>query len=148
MTNGFMKVLYRVFAFLIYLVPMLVLFLVRIEKYTQTAGALSFFGFVIIIFIVLFFKNQLLDFSKKDVLLTFSIALLVISVVTRYVFTEMLWIASTSVVGSVLSRLVNVVADVYANYEYKIIDGIKKKNLDRAQTAKQAWREAYGFTSD
>ena len=144
MTNGAKRRLYRFYAFLVYLTPMLVLFFVRIEKYTQTAGAISFFGFIVIAFVVLFFKKQLLTFAEKDVLLSLAIVLLIFSIAAIFIAKELAWIAGTSIVGAILSKVVNIVGDVYENYEYKIVDGIKKKNRDPALPDKEAWREAYG----
>jgi len=145
MTNRGKKLLYRFYAFLVYLIPMAVLFAVRIDHYLQVDGAVGMFGFLIIIFVVLFFGEKMFEGAKKDPVLSVSIVLFVFSIAMHFLASEMLWITSVSIVGAVLSKLVNAVAEVYANYEYKVIDGIKKKNRDPALPDKEAWDEAYGL---
>lgn len=146
MTNSAKKVIYRVYAFLVYLIPMVVLFFVRMEKYMQVQGALGIFGFILLVFVFMFFGEKLLDKFKEKRVLFVSVGLFVFAITTYYISSELLWITATSVVGAILSEIVNVVGDVYARYEYKMVDGVKTKNKDAALSDKDAWREAYGFS--
>ena len=145
MTNGAKKILYRLYAFLIYLIPMAVLFLCRLENYMQVQGALGLFGFILLIFVALFFSEKLLEKFKEKRVLFVSVVLFIFVIITHYISTELLWITSVSCVGAALSELVNVVGDVYARYEWKVVDGIKTKNTDPALSDQDAWKEAYGI---
>lgn len=145
MTNSAMKKVYRFLAFLVYAAPMTTLLLVRYDRYTHAAGSLGFFGILIIMFCALFFGAQMFEKAKKKPLMSVSIALFVFAVITRYMSVELLWVTAVSTAASVLSEFVNVVADVYENYEWKVVDGIKTKNLDKALPQKEAWAQAYGI---
>ena len=147
MTNSTMKRLYRVYAFIVYLVPMIILFILRSDKYLKKpTTAIGFFGFIVLAFVIFYFSKQLFNEGLKGKrFIVVSGLLTVFSVVTLYLAQELVYICVTSFIASVFSQLINEVADVYENYEYKIDPdtGIKHKNRDKAIPQKEAWREAY-----
>ena len=146
MTNGAMKKLYKLYAFVVYLIPMLILFFARIDNYVNPEQAIGFFGVVVIIFVSLYFSRQILNqgFQGKTPIII-SAVLFVFSFITQYIANELMIITGVSFVAALLSEFINQVSYVYENYEYKIIDGVKRKNLDKALPQKDAWREAYGI---
>ena len=146
MTNGAMKKLYKLYAFVVYLIPMLILFFARINNYVNPEQAIGFFGIVLIIFVSLYFSRQILDkgFQGKTPIIISGI-LFIFSFITQYIANELMIITGVSFVAALLSEFINQVSYVYENYEYKIIDGVKRKNLDKALPQKDAWREAYGI---
>ena len=145
MTNSMKKKLYRIYAFLVYLVPMLILFFLRYEKYTNPAGAIGFFGFLIFILITIFFGQQVFEKTKKRAVLVICVILFAFTVATQYIASELLWILGTSIIGAVLSDIVNQVGNVYENYETIVENGITHKNMNKGLPDKKAWAEAYGF---
>ena len=145
LTNRGKSIVYRCLAFLVYVIPMTILFIANYKAYTNTAGSVGFWGFVIIAFCILSFKNTIIECFKKRALTTFSIAILIIAIVMRFLADEIILIATISTVGSVLSSFIEVVADTYDNLSYKLIDGVKQRNTDQALSDKKAWAMAYGF---
>lgn len=143
MTNGQKAVLYRLYSFLAYLVPMLVLFSINKDKYITEGGAFGFFGYIVLIFVVVSFKNTFLELIKSKTLLTVSAILVLFSLLMRYLADEMLIISVFSFVGALLQLLFQLVADVYDAHTYVIENGIKRKNRAPALTDAQAWKEAY-----
>ena len=144
MTNGAMKKLYKFYAFLVYLVPMLALLIIRREHYASPEKAIGIFGIMIIFFVVLYFQKQLFSMKGKAFIIISGL-LFVFSIITRFIAEELEIITGVSFVAAVISEFINIVANVYEDYEYKMIDGVKRKNTERAITQKQAWREAYGI---
>ena len=143
MTNGQKAVLYRLYSFLAYLVPMMVLFLINHNKYITEGGAFGFFGYILMIFIVVSFKNTFLDLIKSKTLLTVSAILFLFALLMKYLADEMLIITVFSFIGAALQLLFQMVADVYENHAYVTENGIKRKNRAPALTDAQAWKEAY-----
>ena len=145
LTNTGKCLVYKIYAFLIYLIPMSILFFVNLGEYDRDAGIFGFWGFVVLAFIILAFKNYVLEFFKKRTLLTVSIIFFIVSFITRYIADELLLITAVSMIAALLSTFVEIVADTYNEYSYKTVDGVRTKNLAPALTDKEAWRLSYGF---
>ncbi len=143
MTNGQKAMLYRLYSFFAYLVPMLVLFCINKERYITDGGAFGFFGYIALIFVVVSFKNSFLDLIKSKTLLTVSAILFLFSLLMKYLADEMLMITVFSFAGALLQLLFQRVADVYDAHAYITENGIKRKNRSAALTDAMAWREAY-----
>lgn len=143
MTNGQKAVIYRLYSFLAYLVPMILLFFINKDKYITEGGAFGFFGYVVLIFVVVSFKNTFIELIKSKTLLTVSAILFLFSLLMQYLADEMLMISVFSFFGALFQLLFQLVADVYERYAYVTVDGIKKKNREPALTDGQAWKEAY-----
>lgn len=143
MTNGQKAMLYRLYSFLAYLVPMMLLFFINRGKYITDGGAFGFFGYIFLIFIVVSFKNTFLDLIKSKTLLTVSAILFLFSLLMKYLADEMLIITVFSFIGAALQLLFQLVADVYEAHAYITENGIKRKNRAPALTDAQAWKEAY-----
>ena len=77
--------------------------------------------------------------------MSFSVAILIISIVMRFLANEIILIATVSTIASVLSSFVEVVADTYDLMSYKLVDGVKQRNLEKGLGDKEAWAMAYGF---
>ena len=138
--------LYKMYSFIAYLIPMLVLFLVEHEKYLSTPSySFSFFGYAIVFLIIIAFKNVVLECLKKNLMLSLSLTLFIVSIITYYLADNLLLISFVSVIGSAFSFVVDKVADVYyANaYVCKDNNGIKQKNPAQALSDKEAWKIAY-----
>ena len=142
-TNRGRYILYKVISFLTYVLPLMVLFAVESSHYLRSTGtSLSFFGYIILILIFVALKDKLLEFAKKNTILTVSIALFVVSAVMRYLADELLLISGVSLFGALLATITEPVADVYkARAEEEKKEG---KTLETI-THKNAWRLAYGF---
>lgn len=143
MTNGAKCLLYRFYSFCAYLIPMAVLFLLNKEKYDSDGSMFGFFGYVVLFFVILAFKNAFLNLIRNKTLLTVSAVLFIFSLMMHYLADEMMIITAVSLVGSVLQSIIQVVADVYEQYSKVTVDGITRRNTAPAIPDAQAWREAY-----
>ncbi len=143
MTNGQKAVLYRLYSFLAYLLPMAILFLINGEKYITDGCAFGFFGYIVLILVVVSFKNTFVNLIKSKTLLTVSAILFLFALLMKYLADEMLIITVFSFIGAALQLLFQLVADVYEAHAYITENGIKHKNRSRALTDAQAWKEAY-----
>lgn len=146
MTNLGMCYVYKLYAFLAYMVPMLSLYIVNVDHYYTEGTYWGFFSYIILAFVIISFKNSFINAFKTKTLITTSAVLLVFSLIMRYISDEMILICAVSLVGSIIQNFFEVVADVYYNYSYIVQDGIKKRNRAHALPQKEAWREAYGFS--
>lgn len=146
MTNGAKSLIYRFLAFMVYAIPLLILYFCNQSKYATDGSAFGFWGIFIIALVIIMFKKQFLNAFTNQPLLTFSIVTLILSVLFKYIGDELFWVSLISVAGSILAIFFNAVANTYDNYKY-IIDsnGIKKKNLTTAISDKKAWAETFGF---
>lgn len=145
LSNHGKSVLYKLYAFLAYASIMLTLFFIKLQDYAPE-NRLGFYSVIVLIFIIIAFKDTMKKIINYNLQLSASVITLACAILGYTVGKEMILIASASVVGSILSMFFGVVADTYAEYAY-ITDsnGIKRKNLARAISDKQAWRESYGF---
>ena len=143
MTNKGRYYLYKFISLVIYVLPLLILFACESGHYIKSAGTtLSFFGYILIALILVAFKNKLLEFAKKNTVLTISMILFIISLIMRYLADEMLLISGVSVFGAFLSTIVEPVADVYKKRcDKEAEDGETHETISH----KNAWRLAYGF---
>ncbi len=148
LTNRGKCLQYKLFAFLVYLIPMTLLFFINLGAYTNDGGSFNFWGIMIFVGIVLAFKNYIIDAFKKRTLLSINIALLAMSIVMRYLSDEVILIASIGSISALIASFVETVADTYDLMSYKLVDGVKIKNTAPAMGDKDAWRMAYGFAAE
>ncbi len=145
MTNRAKCRLYKIYSFLAYCVPMLSLFLVNRDAYRSDGSMFGFFGVVILVLVVLSFKNAFLQFVKNKTLISVSLILLIFAYFMQYVGDNMILIATVSLLGSLLQSGFESVAAVYDRYAYKMMDGVRRMNRAEAIPDKQAWQEALGI---
>ena len=145
MTNLGKARLYKMYAFLIYAIPMMVLFFANMDEYKSDGSIFGFFGIVILMLVLIAFKNTVLEFVKKRTVLTVSVFVLLFSMLMASFADKMVLIATVSTIGGVFQGIVDVVADTYYNHAYIVKDGIKTRNPEMALTDKEAWAEAYGL---
>ena len=145
LTNKGKAWLYRFYAFLVYLIPMITLFIVNYQEYDKDGGAVGFWGIIVIAFVVLAFKGYILNLFKKQPITTVSIAIFVVALVMKNIAGQMLLISAVSAIAALLSSFVSVVSDVFVEHSFKMADGEKVKQSAPAISDKQAWLEAYGY---
>ena len=142
MTNKGKAFLFKIYAFLIYLVPMAVLFAVNYNEYDKDGGAVGFWGIVVIAA----FKDYVIAFFKKQPLLTVSLAVFIVSIITAELADQLALISGIAVVASLLSSFVSVISDSFMNHAYIVQpNGEKSLNTNEAIPTRQAVMEAYGF---
>lgn len=146
MTNKGKAFLFKIYAFLIYLVPMAVLFAINYKEYDKDGGVIGFWGMVVIAFVVLAFKDYIITFFKKQPLLTVSLTVFIVSIVTSELADKLALISGIAVIASLLSSFVSVISDSFMNHAYIIQpNGEKSLNTNEAISTRQATMEAYGF---
>ncbi len=141
LTNYMQSVLFKLYAFLVYCIPMAILFFCNVNAYTSNAK-LSFFGILIIGFIVIAFANTLKKIFKYNIGLSVSAVMFVVALLSKFLGEQLILISGASFVGSVLSMVVGEIANTYYRFAFKIDeDGRKRKDRSRALTLKEAWSE-------
>ena len=145
MTNRAKCLLYKFYSFVAYSAPMLALFAINHEEYKSEGSAFGFFGIVILVMIVLSFKNAFLAFVKNKTLISVSLIMLLFAYFMQYMGDNMILIATVSLFGSVMQSGFESVAAVYDRRAYKEVNGVRKLNGEKACDDKEAWREAFGI---
>ena len=134
---------YKAMSFGVYVLPMLILFAVENTHYLKSTGTtLSFFGYVIVAFILVAFKDKLIEAGKKNVILSVSLVVFIVSAIMCYLSEELLLISGVSLLGALGSTVMEPVADVYKARADRDKDGTGDGTT---VTHKNAWRLAYGF---
>jgi hypothetical protein len=120
------------------------LFIINRDEYRSEGSMFGFFGIVIMVLVVLSFKNAFLKFVKNKTLITVSLILLLFAYFMQYMGDNMILIATVSLFGAILQSGFESVAAVYERYSFKVVDGVRRLNYDAAIPEKQAWRESIG----
>lgn len=146
MTNAGKHLLYRVYSWGVYAVPMLIMWLANQETFGSTGSTVGMFGILVIALLLLAFRKEVLNLLKTRTLLTGSVALLVVAILMRVIADNLLMIAIVSCIGAAMQSSIEVVANVYERYAYIVNDdGIRVRNPAPALSDADAWREAYGL---
>ena len=145
MTNYLKAKLYQLYSYLIYIIPLVILVACNFSKYLKVPSyRLSLTGYLVLIFLLIGFKSKFADFAKKNTVLTVSLVIFVISLVMRYLADELLLLSTVSLIGAVLSSVIEPVTEVYLAHAYTDVER-KIKSEERALPDKTAWKLAYGF---
>ena len=145
MTNRGMCLLYKAYSFIAYAIPMVILFLANMDAYKTDGSIFGFWGFVILGFVFIAFKGTFINLIKNRTLMTVSGIVLLFAILMQYIAQEMILISMMSFGGAVMQSFLEGVADVYENYSWITVDGVKKRNRKKAIPQAEAWAEAYGF---
>ncbi len=145
MTNRGMCLLYKAYSFIVYTIPMAALFIANADVYKSDGSIFGFWGVVILAFVCLSFKTTFINLIKNRTLMTVSGLFFLFSIIMHYLSSEMILISAVSFFGAVLQSIFEVVADVYNEHSYMLVDGVKKRNRKKAISQKEAWAEAYGL---
>ena len=145
-TNKGRYIEYKALSFFAYVLPLVILFAIENTRYLKSAGtSLSFFGYVIIALILVAFKDKLIEAGKKNVILSVSIGIFVVSAVMRYLADELLLISGVSLLGAIMSTVIEPVADVFKARADKDKAG---EGDGTTLSHKNAGRLAYGFREE
>ena len=145
MTNRGMCLLYKAYSFLAYAMPMVILFIINLDAYKTDGSIFGFWGFVILAFVFIAFKSTFINLIKNRTLMTVSGLFLIFSIMMHYLAQEMILISTMSFAGAIMQSFFEGVADVYENYSFVTVDGVKRRNRKKAIPQALAWSEAYGF---
>jgi len=146
-TNGAMAKVYKIYTFLIYIIPMIGLYVWKHEDFGTEGSIFGFWGIVVIFLMVIAFKQFCADFFKKFPQLSVSLIILFIGLFSEFLADNLVLIGSFSTVASILGLLFSTVADVYQSHAFLIdkATGEKRLNKNKAISQKEAWQEAYFF---
>lgn len=134
---------YKALSFAAYVLPLLILFGVENTRYLKAAGtSLSFFGYIIFALILVAFKDKIVDLGKKNVVLSISLVIFIVSAIMRYLADELLLISGVSLFGALMSTIIEPVADVY---KVRADRDTRGEGDGSTVTHKNAWRLAYGW---
>jgi len=144
--------MYKLYSCVAYATPMAVLFGLNSDTYLSdsTGGtSIGFWGFVMLVFMVIAFKNKIMEFSKKNSVMTLSVGVFLISLIMQFIANQLLIISIASIAGSILSHTVEGVADYYYSVSYKELNESSRVRLNLATVPqKEAWKQAYGFKTN
>ena len=96
LTNSGMSRLYKLYTFLAYVLPMVVLFIVNHEAYAKEEGIFGFWGIIVLMLCVIAFKNFVTEFFKKYRVLTVSVILLIIGIFAEFLGSQLVLIGVVS----------------------------------------------------
>ncbi len=141
LTNYTQSVLFKLYAFLVYLFPMLMLFLCNIDAYTDDSK-LSFFGIVLVGFVSIAFTNTIKKIFNYNIGLTVSTIIFLIALLSKFLGEQLILISGVSFVGSALSMLFGEIANTYYRFAFKVdAEGRKRKDKSQALPLKEIWHE-------
>lgn len=139
--------LHKLYSCLAYAIPFGVLFGFNHEAYISTSSGgktIVFWGYVIVCFVLIAFKQKVITGFKKDPLLSISLGIFIVSIVMQIIANQLMLISGASVIGCFFMRIPEAVADVYYMRCYKT-EGDKRIRLNTITlSAKEAWKQAYG----
>lgn len=141
--------LYKLYSCIAYASPMAVLFGLNSQTYlADTTGgkSIGFWGIVMLVFLILAFKNIIKDLITKNTILSVSLLMLTLSFAMRFIANQLMIISACSIGGSILLAIVEPVADYYYSVAYTQVseDMRVKTNLPKVPH-KEAWKRAYGY---
>ena len=141
LTNYGQSILFRIYAFLVYLVPMLILFFCNMQEYTSNS-AFSFFGIVLIGFVAIAFCGTLKKILNYNIGLSVSAIIFIVALMSKYLGEQLLLISGCSFVGSVLAMFFGAISNTYSRFAFVIDEqGRKRKDKSEALPLKEIWKE-------
>ncbi len=146
-TNYGQSILFKIYAFLVYLTPMLVLFFCNMDEYTSDA-TFSFFGIVLIGFVAIAFCGTLKKIFNYNLGLSVSAIIFVVALMSKYLGEQLLLISGCSFIGSAFSLVLGSISNTYYRFAF-IIDESGRKRKDRAEALplSEAWKETLYISS-
>jgi hypothetical protein len=145
-TNYGQSVLYKIYAFLVYLAPMLALFFCNMDEYTNDA-TFSFFGIVLLGFIVIAFCGTIKKIFNYNLGLSVSAIIFIVALIAKYLGEQLLLISGCSFVGSALALIFGAISNTYYRIAFITDDkGRKRKDTSQALPLKEIWKETLYIT--
>lgn len=147
MTNKGKAIIYTIFSCLSYLVVMSILFIWKWDAYIAKQGTrLSMYGIVVASLILICLRSKIVQLIEhSNLLFLFSLIGFLFCFFVEALSGELKIIFGFTLLGSALSSVFDRVVKVYNDSAYKIIDGIKTPNKEKALPDKEAWARAYGI---
>lgn len=110
--NFFRYLFYKLLEMIAYAIPLGVLFGVNYKSYTGGAN-ISFWAYIIALFVILGFKQRISEYAKKDVMVTVSLAVFIVAIIMRYIADQLLIISACTLLGCIISKIFTPVSNVY-----------------------------------
>lgn len=148
MRNELRMWLYRGLSCVLYAAPLLGLYGFKFDDYSGVGFSIGFFGYVLVMFLVIGFKSKLTDATRKNTVLTVSIIVFVVALIMQWLGQELLIISLCSIGGCALSRIPEPVADYYGAARFRTVkdtNGAERTiRVDNPLVRhKEAWIRAY-----
>ena len=147
MTNKGKALLYTMYSCLSFLVVMSILFIWKWDDYiAETSTKISMFGIIVVSIVLLCLRSKILKLIEhSNLLFLFATIGFVFCFCVESMTSELKIIFGFTMLGSALSSIFDRVVKVYQDNSYKIIDGIRTPNKDKALSDKEAWQRAFGI---
>lgn len=147
LTNYGQSIMFKIYAFLAYLCPMLILFFCNIKEYTSDS-TFSFFGIVLIGFVAIAFCGTLKKIFNYNLGLSVSAIIFIVALMAKYLGEQLLLISGCSFLGSVLSITFGAISNTYFRFSFTNDEsGRKRKDKSQALPLKEAWKETLYLTN-
>lgn len=144
MTNYRRYLLYKGLSFLAFIIPFSILIAIDSEDFIiKEVTKLSLYGYIVLIFLVVAFKNKLFDTAKKNPPLSMSLILFVTAIIMRNFYKELLLISIAGLLGSILSAIFEPVERVYFNCCFVANGTTYSKITTEDLPQKEGWKRAY-----
>lgn len=141
LTNFGKSILWKILAFLVYLIPMAALFIWNFEEYT-TDSRLSFFGIVIIGFVVIAFANTVKKILNYNVGLSVNAIIFLISIFAQFLGEQLCLISAVSFFGCLISMLFGAVGNTYYRLSFiRDEQGRRRKDMSPGLSFREVVRE-------
>ena len=141
LTNFGKSILWKIVAFLVYLIPMVTLFLWNYEEYT-TDSRLSFFGIVILGFVVIAFARTVKKIINYNIGLSVNAVIFIISIFAQFLGEQLCLISAVSFFGCVISMVFGGIANTYHRLSFvKDEQGRMRKDTSPGLSLREAFSE-------
>lgn len=146
LTNYGQSVLFKLYAFFVYLTPMLVLFFCNMDEYTSDA-TFSFFGIVLLGFVAIAFCGTLKKIFNYNLGLSISAIIFIVALMAKYLGEQLLLISGCSFIGSALALIFGAISNTYYRFAFITDDkGRRRKDTAQALPLKEIWKETLYIT--
>ena len=141
LTNFGKSVLYKIYSFLVYLIPMLTLFFINLDNYT-TDSRLSFFGIIVLGFVLIAFCGTIKKIINYNLGLTINAIIFIIAIFAEYLGKGLMLISFVSFLGNLFAMFFGAIANTYYRLAF-ITDekGRRRKDTSEGLPLKEVWRE-------
>ena len=133
LTNHAQSVLFKIYAFLVYCLPMAVLYFCNIENYNSDSK-LSFMGVLLIGFVAIAFANTVKKIINYNIGLSVSSIIFVIALLSKFLGEQLIMISGASFIGSVFALIFSEISNTYSRFAFKIdAEGRKRKDSTKCR---------------
>ncbi|MEG2001722.1 MAG: hypothetical protein RR107_01345 [Clostridia bacterium] len=136
--------LYKVLSFLAFALPFAVVVGANFSRFIAfEATKVSLYGYVVLIFMVVAFKNKIFENAKKNPVLTLSIVMFLTAYIMKSFANELMVLSLTGLIGSLLSAVFDPVVEVFFSECFEMNGQNRRRITAETLSHKEGWKRAY-----